>query len=689
MARRCLPFLPPLVAFAAIGVSAALELAAPDGSFGRDLVPGSVWVQGVMGLAIAVLAGVLVADRRHALAAAAAAFAACALVSGLLRAHVHWSVVEAPDGAGQGLVTVLWFIKALSIVSQLFASSALVAFPDGRPVPGWWGRVAITALVGSTLSATVQILGPGTLDFVPVLGLDPGTSVLEGRHVLAAPVIGQVLEPVMAPVLLLAVTVLFGIELVTPVLRFGRSEGREREQLHWILWAVAAIGLGAAVDTIVRGGTLDGWLIGVGTAVLALAMSVALLDQSVVSGEKLLANTLVYGGLWVIVLALDLAFLTALTAALGDSLAQRDVVLLVLFLSATLYGPLRAGLWALVRRWLFGDRGRPYDVVAGLASSLETADEGPEQLAAAARAVGNAFGVSFVSVEVDRAAGAVLTATIGRRPGETRTLPIAYRGTPVGRLVLPAHGLRTQLNRRDEKLFGDLVRQAAAAARTTQLADELQVKREELVLAREEERRRIRRDLHDGLGPALGGAVFQLDSARLLADRAPATAVAQLESTERHLREVMEDVRRLVSDLRPPSLDNLGLVRALQEQGDLVDGVRVRVEAPDAVSVAALPAAVEVAAFRIAGEALTNVARHAGATHCTVRLDVSDGELLVEVADDGAGIAAERQAGVGLLSLRERADELGGRTQITCPPAGGTVLRAWLPCTHHSEGNPT
>ena len=245
--------------------------------------------------------------------------------------------------------------------------------------------------------------------------------------------------------------------------------------------------------------------------------------------------------------------------------------------------------------------------------------------------------------------------------------------------MLPARGLRARLGRRDEELLGDLIRQAAVAARTTQLADALQDNREQLVLAREEERRRLRRDLHDGLGPSLGGAVFQLDSARLTVDRDPEAAAAQLQATETHLLGVMDDVRRLVSDLRPPALDTVGLVGALRQQGDLVPGVEVRVVAP--APLGTLSAAAEVAAYRIAGEALTNVNRHARARNCTIRLAVEDGWLLVEIADDGTGISLEREAGVGLLSLRERADELGGRTEISCPPSGGTVVRAWLPAS--------
>jgi two-component system NarL family sensor kinase len=222
------------------------------------------------------------------------------------------------------------------------------------------------------------------------------------------------------------------------------------------------------------------------------------------------------------------------------------------------------------------------------------------------------------------------------------------------------------------------VRQAATAARTSRLAEELQESRERLVVAREEERRRIRRDLHDGLGPALSGVVFRLESARLLVARDAEAAAAQLEATTGEVQEVVADVRRLVHDLRPPALDDRGLTGALTQlaEGLSTDGVAVTVAAEDLDD---LPAAVEVAAYRIAAEALTNVVRHAGATHAVARLTRDPAALLVEVVDDGRGIDPAAQAGVGMVSLRERAAELGGTTEVTCPPAGGTVVRARLP----------
>ena len=365
-------------------------------------------------------------------------------------------------------------------------------------------------------------------------------------------------------------------------------------------------------------------------------------------------------------------------ALLDDEMDQAQVVLVVLLTTVLLYGPLRQPAVAMRCAGWCSAPGDPYDAVAGLASTLETADEGDEQLAAVARAVASAFGVGFVSVEVDRSGGERLVATYGERPAETRTLPIAYRDAEVGRLVLPARGLRSRLSRRDEELLGDLVRQAATAARTSRLAEELQDSRERLVAAREEERRRIRRDLHDGLGPALSGVVFQLESARLLVDQDPEAAKTQVAATSNHVQEVVADVRRLVHDLRPPALDDLGLVGALRQQAERLEPPAIRRRPSD---LGALPAAVEVAAFRIAGEAMTNVARHAGRhdLHRPARRR-RRARCVVEVADDGVGIRrrrpGRRRPGRRCASAPPSS---AARSEVTCPPTGGTVVRARLP----------
>ncbi|MBA2782902.1 MAG: CHASE domain-containing protein [Rubrobacteraceae bacterium] len=209
---------------------------------------------------------------------------------------------------------------------------------------------------------------------------------------------------------------------------------------------------------------------------------------------------------------------------------------------------------------------------------------------------------------------------------------------------------------------------------------ELQRSREGLVSAREEERRRLRRDLHDGVGPQLAALMLELETASdLVSDNHEASAL--MAKLSKRAREIVSDVRHSVHALRPPALDELGLVEALREGAMQYGpaGLRVSVEDPEELS--HLPAAVEVACYRIAQEALANVVRHARASHCSIRirLDQEACALSVEVEDDGRGIRDNDRAGVGMSSMRERTEELGGRCTIKSLAGGGTLVRALLP----------
>jgi signal transduction histidine kinase len=227
----------------------------------------------------------------------------------------------------------------------------------------------------------------------------------------------------------------------------------------------------------------------------------------------------------------------------------------------------------------------------------------------------------------------------------------------------------------------------AQALRAARLSEQLQASRGRVVAALEEERRRMRRDLHDGLGPALASMTLQAEAARELLDREPDQAGRLLADLTAQLQASTADIRRLVYDLRPPALDDLGLVGALRTHLARVESATLRtvLEAPGELP--ALPAAVEVAAYRIAQEAVANMVHHAQARCCTVRLALDEeAALVVEVTDDGVGIAAAPPAGVGLRSMRERAAELGGACVVSARPEGGTRVRASLPTQLGASG---
>jgi signal transduction histidine kinase len=185
--------------------------------------------------------------------------------------------------------------------------------------------------------------------------------------------------------------------------------------------------------------------------------------------------------------------------------------------------------------------------------------------------------------------------------------------------------------------------------------------------AREEERRRLRRDLHDGLGPRLTGIAFTADAARLAAANGVTTPM--LDRIRQEAETAINEIRELTYGLRPPALDELGLLGAIRVKTDTLHGLPIDIEASD---LPPLPAAVEVAAYRIVLEALTNVARHSGATRAMVSLHVGDDSLAIDISDNGVA-GGEWTPGIGLTSMRERASELAGSVTFRTTPTGSTV----------------
>jgi signal transduction histidine kinase len=323
----------------------------------------------------------------------------------------------------------------------------------------------------------------------------------------------------------------------------------------------------------------------------------------------------------------------------------------------------------------FGRWVEPYEVLAKLGQRLE-ATSGVEGLLDDVVDELSALGLDDVSIEdADGEIVAVCRAPV-MAAGATSTLDLAAYGEHVGtlRFCPPTPPLRT----RDRRLLDDLAGHLGWVLHDHRLTRDLQRVREQLVLAREEERRRLRRDLHDGLGPALAGHLLRLDVIAREVDPSSA-AGTHVAALDHDLRGTVVDVRRLVEGLRPPALDELGLAGAVEQATQrLCSGAGLTV-AIDIASLPMLPAATEVAVFRIVTEAVTNVVRHAGATECRVAIGVSGGRLRLVVQDDGHGIHVppSSSAGNGLHTMRERTEEMRGRLRITS--SHGTRVTADLP----------
>jgi signal transduction histidine kinase len=476
---------------------------------------------------------------------------------------------------------------------------------------------------------------------------------------------------------------------------------QDRQRLRWVGVTIAGL-LGLYVGLLVLPGEflgrsflpldVESLLVVVGV----ISIAVAILRYRAFDLEVLVNRTLVWGGLTACVVGVYGGTLLLLGLVLERQTRPRFVLtLLATGLVALGLQPLRQRLQRVVNRWMYGERDDPAAVLARLGRQLQTAGPPGQVLDGIVATVGQAMRLPSVAIELHRSDESEVAASWGRPTGSQVAFPLVHDGQPVGRLLVASSAQAGALRSRDRRLLEVLAQQASAAVHAARLAADLEDSRAQLeqahsrlLHAREEERRRLRRDLHDGIGPLLAGMSLQVDAARNLLGREPAGTDALLGTVRSELALAVSDVRRLVDALRPTPLDQLGLVPALREAAarfsagaigatSTDDGLLVLVEAPEELP--RLPAAVEVAAYRIATEALTNTAKHARARHCWIRLS-SNGALELEVIDDGHGQPGQPStAGVGLGSMAQRAAELGGVCTVQFTPGAGTRVHARLP----------
>ncbi len=373
-----------------------------------------------------------------------------------------------------------------------------------------------------------------------------------------------------------------------------------------------------------------------------------------------LSRTLTYGALVVGVVALYALLLLVAERLGGNGNAGGLIAVAVV---AVAVQPAYSWLRQRVERWVYGYRSQPHQALRLLADRVDAA--GPEALGAAVtEAVAEALHVDRVRVVTgDEDVDAHVVRT-----------PLVHRGEQLGDLVVEVPPGR-RLSAADLSLLRDLARYAAVLVRSERQGQQLRESRTRIVAGREEERRRLRQDLHDGVGPSLAAIVLKLNAAQSRADGAERSAL--LAEARDEVRDAIAEVRRVVDDLRPPAIDEVGLLPAIRQRAAALSaGFTTEVSGPDPMP--ALPAAVEVAAFRIASEAMANVARHAGATRCRIDVRVDD-RLELSVADNGRGTDGATGRGVGWTSMRERAAELGGSCTISNRAEGGLLVRAVLP----------
>ena len=394
--------------------------------------------------------------------------------------------------------------------------------------------------------------------------------------------------------------------------------------------------------------------------------------------DLIINRTLVYSTLTGIVVLLYVF----LVSALGTLLKDRESFLVSLVSTgviAVLFQPLRGWLQKGVNRFLYGRRDEPYQVLAQLGSRLAAIQATEAILPAIIATARDTLHIPYVAIHLNRNSRTdEVDFSVGKAAEPITTIPLQYQGVRVGELTASPRSGEDTLSPADQRLLSDFTRQAEIAIYAVQLAQDLQRSREEIVTAREEERRRLRRDLHDGLGPSLATISLQSETVRSILRTQPEEAEALLDELTVQAQTTMQEVRRLIHALRPPVLDDLGLVQGLHALAASFSqsGVSIAVQSEDSLPV--LPAAYEVAIYRIVQEALANVVKHSQARTCIVRL-ACDKAICLEIQDDGIGIPKGRISGIGLHSLRERAEELGGTCMITANSDQGTLIQVSLP----------
>jgi signal transduction histidine kinase len=543
----------------------------------------------------------------------------------------------------------------------------LVLFPRGRARSRrwwWFGAVAATVVGGLTLAAAVLGLRAAATEPAVEL-LDASVAAPQGlaHAATTAAAIGAV-----------AAWAAAGVALGGVALASRRAKGDEWYQLQWLVLGGTVAVVPGVIDLAITGSELPQWARSLAALAIPVSMVFAMARHHLYDVDLVISRTMtsvaVVAGIAVVYVGVVWGVATLLG---GDAELRGPTVVAAAVVALTV-----APLVRLARRAAQRVSGQSPDsrlLVARLGAQLEQPAEGDllTQLGATV-----ARELRLADVEIHLAAdGPPDVPPPDDGAGASLHLPLVHRGEEIGTMVLvPRRGER--LGRADRRLAGELGRVVSIAAAAIRLGEDLEVSKRLLERSYDDERRRVRRDLHDGLGPTLASLRLKLGAAQRHVDRASAE---MLDEMKHDVAEAIREVRRIVDGLQPSTVEDLGLVPALRLLVDDVNrsstnGPAIVLDADD--DVGELPAALAGAAYRVVGEALANVVRHSHARRCHVSVRC-DGALDLRISDDGVGFDPARAAGTGLRSIRSRVEELGGRAELTATPGAGTTLTVSLP----------
>ena len=604
----------------------------------------------------------------------AAVFTACALVIFLRKPRDPFTVFVTVMLVTFGMATFAGGIRVIAFTYpnlnllirtiEMFGNVAMLAFyfvfPNGRFTPRW----------------TVAIVILWFLLVFPPYFLPDSPLNLQSK--------GLIFE------LIFYATLLSGI--ASQIYRYLRvSDPIEKQQTKWVVYGLT-LGMGGYVAVRTIGGFVPdpyGSALPIGITLLILgelfilllplSISIAVIRYRLWDINPIINRTLVYGALSFLTIAFYILTVGGFALYFHNNATNLVTSFIATGVVAFLFEPLRQQLQRAVNRFMYGERDDPATVLIRLSQRLESTLAPDSILRTIVETLAQTLRLPYVAISLPDEEPR-FASTRDLPPSELIQLPLTYQTARVGQLILAPRSVGESFSPSDLKLINIIAQQAGLAAYTVRLNNDLQKSRERLVSAQEEERRRLRRDLHDGVGPTLASFSQRLETAAELIHTNPQKSEKIIHALQKQVTETVADIRRLVYALRPPVLDEFGLVSAIREHTAQYSGPKgIRVTFDVTEPMPPLPAAVEVAAYRIALEAFTNIVKHARASACRVLIRIENSSLLLEISDNGKGLPAEPHTGIGLHSMRERAGELSGEFVVERKPSGGTIIRARLP----------
>lgn len=507
-----------------------------------------------------------------------------------------------------------------------------------------------------------------------------------------------------APYLSIISSLLFLVGVHSQVYRY-RVVGTavQRQQTKWVLWAIVLnlvykllltiIYVNPAVNALTGQGMWYSLLrtatLTVVAACVPIAITLAILRYKLWNIDVIIRKTLVYG-----IMIASVIGLYALVVGYLGYLFQTEEANFLLSLAATglvavLFTPFKNYIEQQINRLFYGQRDEPYQLLTRLGQQLEAALDPAAALTVTVETVARALKLHYAAIALQADGRFQTAAEFGSYQNQPSTFPLVYAGETIGELIVTARSPRESLTPADIRLLTNLAGHISPTAHATRLARELEQARLRIVTAREETRRQLGSDLHDGIGHQLAGLIRQVEQADRLLANEPAALSAHLAAINRHLNQTITEVRQLAHQLHPPELEFLGLVGALRERVEATQSFAVRLNVPETLP--SLPAAVETAVYYITLEALTNIEKHARAGTAVISLRlVEDATLLttctlhLEIKDDGQGMAVQDRRGLGHLSMQARAAEVGGVCTIQPSAEGGMRVTVCLPLPHQT-----